>query len=70
MRSVFNRFNAAYRERFGFPFIICARQNKKDAILAAFPVRLTHTRDEELKTALMEITRIAHLRLLDAISDE
>jgi len=66
----FERHNAAYRERFGFPFIICARQNKKDAILAAFPVRLQNSREQEIETALAEIEKIAALRLADAVSEE
>ena len=51
----FNSYNAAYRERFGFPFVICARENRKDAILAAFPLRLNNSREQELATALGEI---------------
>ena len=35
--TLFQKQNAAYREKFGFPFVICARQNRKQAILAAFP---------------------------------
>ena len=66
----FDRYNAAYRERFGFPFVICARENKKAAILAAFPVRLGHTREREISTALAEIAKIAKLRLFDAVSEE
>ncbi|MDQ3440774.1 MAG: 2-oxo-4-hydroxy-4-carboxy-5-ureidoimidazoline decarboxylase [Planctomycetota bacterium] len=65
----FDEYNAAYRERFGFPFIICARENKKDAILAAFPVRLENTREAEIDTALGEIYKIARLRLIDAVSE-
>lgn len=65
--ATFERNNAAYRDRFGFPFVICARQNKKDAILAAFPVRLKNTVDQEIATALAEIDKIAELRLRDAI---
>jgi 2-oxo-4-hydroxy-4-carboxy-5-ureidoimidazoline decarboxylase len=67
--ALFDRYNAAYRERFGFPFVICARENKKDTILAAFPVRLEHTREEEIATALGEIEKIAHFRLRDAVRD-
>jgi len=63
----FDGFNAAYRERFGFPFVICARENRKEAILAAFPARLAHTRDHEIATALAEIEQIAWLRLADAV---
>jgi OHCU decarboxylase len=65
----FERFNRAYRDRFGFPFVICARENRKDAILAAFPVRLTHTEEQERATALAEIGTIGRLRLMDAVSD-
>jgi 2-oxo-4-hydroxy-4-carboxy-5-ureidoimidazoline decarboxylase len=65
----FTSYNQAYRERFGFPFVICARDNKKEAILKAFPIRLNHNRDEEIRTALNEISRIAWLRLCDAVTD-
>jgi 2-oxo-4-hydroxy-4-carboxy-5-ureidoimidazoline decarboxylase len=64
----FEKNNAAYRERFGFPFIICARLNKKEAILAGFSRRLHHSREQEIKTALEEIFKIAELRLRDLIA--
>jgi OHCU decarboxylase len=67
--SLFDSFNKAYREKFGFPFVICARENRKDAILAAFPVRLAHTREEEMAAALREIAAIARLRLLDRVEE-
>ena len=63
----FDRYNTAYKARFGFPFVICARQNKKEAILRAFPERLTHTRDEEIAAALAQIFEIARLRLEDLV---
>jgi 2-oxo-4-hydroxy-4-carboxy--5-ureidoimidazoline (OHCU) decarboxylase len=68
--ATFERYNAAYRERFGFPFVICARENKKDAILAAFPRRLANDRDQEVTTALDEIYKIARLRLADAVWED
>src|ERR1035437_1371969 len=55
----FQEYNAAYKERFGFPFVICARLNKKEAILEAFPVRLRNSREKEMETALGEIFKIA-----------
>ena len=67
--ATFERSNVAYREKFGFPFLICARENKKDAILAAFPRRLSNTLDVEIATALAEIDKIARLRLSDAVWD-
>src|SRR5436189_3336415 len=34
--ATFTRLNKQYRDKFGFPFVICARENKKDSILAGF----------------------------------
>ena len=64
---LFQKNNAAYREKFGFPFVICARLNKKEAILKGFETRLNNTRPQEIKTALEEIGKIAKLRLLDLV---
>ena len=66
----FDRYTTTYRERFGFPFVICARHNRKDAILSAFPLRLQNSTEAEIATALDEIYKIAGLRLADAISEE
>jgi 2-oxo-4-hydroxy-4-carboxy-5-ureidoimidazoline decarboxylase len=63
----FTRLNAAYRAKFGFPFIICARLNAKAAILAAMSARLPSTWAAECDTALAEIDKIAWLRLLDVL---
>lgn len=65
----FDRYNAAYRAKFGFPFVICARENKKESILAVFPKRLNNDCETEIHTALREIAKIARLRLLDAVSE-
>jgi 2-oxo-4-hydroxy-4-carboxy-5-ureidoimidazoline decarboxylase len=69
-QSIFHSLNGAYREKFGFPFVICARLNKKDAILRAFPERLLHEPKEEIQTALEEIKKIAYLRLTDMVLEE
>ncbi|MBB5351511.1 2-oxo-4-hydroxy-4-carboxy-5-ureidoimidazoline decarboxylase [Haloferula luteola] len=64
---LFSELNARYRERFGFPFIICARKHSRDSVLAAFRQRLKHDRDSEILEALRQIHDIAALRLGDAI---
>lgn len=61
--------NAAYRSRFGFPFIICARLNKVETILTAMEQRVNHSPEEEIATALKEISKIAQLRLADVVED-
>jgi 2-oxo-4-hydroxy-4-carboxy-5-ureidoimidazoline decarboxylase len=67
--DLFQKQNAAYKNKFGFPFVICARLNKKEAILKGFDLRLKNSREQEIKTALEEIFKIAELRLRDLISD-
>ena len=66
----FTRQNRSYQDRFGFPFVICARENKKESIMAGFHTRLQHDRDEEVATALREIARIAWLRLRDLAGED
>lgn len=67
--TLFQKYNSQYREKFAFPFVICARENKKAAILKAFPIRLNNSRVQEVETAIKEIEKIAKLRLFDAISE-
>ena len=68
--ATFTRLNQAYKDKFGFPFVICARQNKKDSILAGFARRLDNSRAEEIAAALGEIAKISYLRLLDKVATE
>lgn len=65
--EAFTDFNERYRERFGFPFIICARLTTKQGVLDAFAKRIGQTSEEEMRTALQEIHHIARLRMLDLV---
>jgi len=67
--ALFQSNNQAYREKFGFPFVICARLNKKEAILKGFETRLKNSRALEIKAALEEIGKIAWLRLQDIVQN-
>lgn len=59
----FDALNAAYREKFGFPFIIAVRGRGKAEILAAFEVRLAQDPQVESEAALAEIAAITRMRL-------
>ena len=61
------KWNARYRSRFGFPFIICAMRHGKDSIFAEFERRLSGDLAEERSTALAEIARISALRLVHKV---
>jgi len=63
----FERLNAEYRARFGFPFVICAREHGKASILNEIERRAANDRQTEIATALAEIAKIARLRLVDTI---
>ena len=62
----FQALNDAYKEKFGFPFVMAVRQSNCAEILEAFGARLQNDYDAEFETALTEIHKIARLRL-DAV---
>ena len=59
----FQRCNEAYKQKFGFPFVMAVKGSNRDAILAAFERRLENDHTTEFGTALEEIHKIARLRL-------
>ncbi|MDE1157975.1 MAG: 2-oxo-4-hydroxy-4-carboxy-5-ureidoimidazoline decarboxylase [Neorhizobium sp.] len=60
----FTALNAAYTEKFGFPFIIAVKGLMKDDILSAFEARVENSAEQEFSTACGQVERIAQLRLL------
>lgn len=63
--EAFQRLNAAYNARFGFPFIFAVKGATRSEILAAFAARLGNDPDTEFATAIAQIHRIAGFRLAD-----
>jgi OHCU decarboxylase len=59
----FEIFNAAYRMKFGFPFIIAVTGLTRSEILSAFERRVAHSREQEFRTALDEVYKIAAIRI-------
>jgi OHCU decarboxylase len=57
--------NAAYRERFGFPLVVCVREHTRESIFAWAQERLGNDSETEVEFALGEIAKIARLRLED-----
>lgn len=55
--------NAAYRERFGFPFILCVRNHTREGIFVALTRRLENPVETEVEVALAEVFEIARYRL-------
>jgi len=65
----FDGLNEAYSAKFGFPFLICVREHTKETIFAAFRRRVEDTPMQERAAALVEIAKIANLRMLDLVED-
>lgn len=61
--ETFQTLNEQYKDKFGFPFVMAVRNSSRRQILDAFEWRLQNDYDEEIETALMEIHKIARLRL-------
>ncbi len=59
----FQSLNAAYKQKFGFPFVMAVRNSNRHDILEAFTTRLKNDNETEFATAISEIHKIARLRL-------
>ncbi|KAM9713315.1 2-oxo-4-hydroxy-4-carboxy-5-ureidoimidazoline decarboxylase [Menidia menidia] len=57
------RLNDEYKQRFGFPFVICARMSDKASILLQLSERCRNERAVELARGIEEVKKICHLRL-------
>ncbi len=65
----FTHMNRDYRVRFGLPMVVCVREHDKESILRFAGERLSNSTEQEIDTALGEISKIATLRLRDLIRD-
>jgi len=61
------RLNAAYRSRFGFPFLLAVKGSTKHDILRALQARIESTPEDEFREALRQVYRIARFRLEEMI---
>ena len=62
------RLNAAYREKFGYPFLFAVKESTTQQILAALEERLPRNPDDEFAEALRQVYRIARFRLEASVS--
>jgi 2-oxo-4-hydroxy-4-carboxy-5-ureidoimidazoline decarboxylase len=66
--EVLQRLNAAYRDRYGFPFLYAVKGSTKHDILRALEQRLASPPEQEYREALRQIYRIAKFRLDDSVA--
>ena len=66
-KELLTELNCRYKEKFGFPFVICARMNKKEAILKGLENRYDNDAKEELEAGIEQVLKICELRLRDIV---
>ena len=66
----FEALNAAYREKYGIPFILCIKRHGRGSLLRTFEARLASTPETERRTAEAEVMRIAAIRLNALVEGE
>jgi 2-oxo-4-hydroxy-4-carboxy-5-ureidoimidazoline decarboxylase len=59
--------NAAYKAKFGFPFLFAVKGSTKYDILDAIERRVESAWEAEFETALQQVSRIAQFRLQDLV---
>jgi 2-oxo-4-hydroxy-4-carboxy-5-ureidoimidazoline decarboxylase len=64
------QLNSAYRNKFGFPFLLAVRDSTKYDILRALERRLEAAPEQEYEEALRQVHRIARFRLLKTVQEE
>ncbi len=64
------QLNRDYGARFGFPFILAVKGHDPDSIIATLGARLAHSPEQEQRTALEQIDRIARFRLEELVVDD
>ncbi|MEO0396138.1 MAG: 2-oxo-4-hydroxy-4-carboxy-5-ureidoimidazoline decarboxylase [Cyanobacteria bacterium P01_A01_bin.137] len=61
------RLNQTYRQKFGLTFVMAIKGQTRGKVLADFEKRLNNSKDDEIKTALSEVSKIARFRLCDLV---
>ncbi|XP_053695620.1 2-oxo-4-hydroxy-4-carboxy-5-ureidoimidazoline decarboxylase-like [Sabethes cyaneus] len=64
------KMNDEYKQKFGFPFVICVREASKfEAIINGVGARINNNPDIELDIAMNEVKKICRLRILQLVNN-
>ncbi len=62
-----NQYNEAYKQKFGFPFLLAVKGSGKLLIMSALEARLQSSVEHEFQEALRQVYRIARFRLEESL---
>ena len=66
-RKLVQDYNAKYKDKFGFPFVICTKLNSVDTIVVAMSTRLNNNHETEIRNGIEELKIISYLRLCNIV---
>ena len=69
-QTFLSEHNDKYKKKFGFPFVICVRENKKQAIMEGITQRLHNCLEEEVDIGIEQVKKIGYIRLCDIVKQE
>lgn len=61
------QLSKTYREKHGFPYIICSKWDNIEALCEDIETRLMNTTEEETEIALKEVKKICKLRIHEIV---
>ncbi|KAJ8727040.1 hypothetical protein PYW08_015437 [Mythimna loreyi] len=68
-KKAMDESNQRYKAKFGFPFIICARENKVQSIIDGLQRRYNNSKEQEITIGINEVKKICKLRILDIVKN-
>jgi 2-oxo-4-hydroxy-4-carboxy-5-ureidoimidazoline decarboxylase len=66
-KQALTQLNESYKNKFGFPFIICVRENKFESILSGLQQRINNTMNQEIEIEMAEVKKICRLRICQIV---
>lgn len=65
--ALIQNLNKAYKDKFGYHFMLAIKGYGKAEIIEEFRLRLTNTQEQEFDNAMQQVYKIAMTRLLDKV---
>lgn len=59
--------NNQYKRKFGFPFVICEKDNNLAQIFAEMESRVENEKEDEIKLAIEEVKKISYFKIFEIV---
>lgn len=59
--------NNQYKTKFGFPFVICEKENNLEQIFSEMESRVENEKEDEIKLAIEEVKKISYFKIFEIV---